>query len=208
MNAENKRIGVVVMLTLLVYFSLVMVWSARDPSRNRVEHPINIVADDTSILSFNPDLPFNLEFGRGSGLSGLATVKLATNGAVTVTKRDIILETVKAGKYEPVWATSHFEIKQRDVEQISKAIKELALCDLDKAYHDRNIADGTQWVFYLRQNGRKKAVYFNNYFPKSILRFSTLVDQTLEPYTKDAEWKEITVAEANLAGRSLWDSIK
>lgn len=141
-------------------------------------------------------------------MDGLAIVKLATNGVVTLTKRNIVLDAVKAGKFEPVWANCQFELDHRHVEQIGNAIKELALCDLAKEYHDREIADGNQWVFYLLQNGRKKVIYFDNYFPKPILRFSTLIDLTLESYEKDKRWKEITVEESNLAGQTLWDSIK
>jgi hypothetical protein len=116
-----------------------------------------------------------------------------------------ILETVKVGRYEPVWARTSFQLKEHEIRRIGNAIQELALCDLGKRYRDPMIADGTQWIFLLRQNGRQKVVFFDNYFPRSIRRFSSVINDVLKPYIATDEWKEISVEQAMAASKSLED---
>ncbi len=86
-------------------------------------------------------------------------------------------------------------------------IKDLKLTELAKAYHG-GAHDGTQWVFYLPQEGQKKSVYFDNKFPKAIEQFAKALDNILEPYKNKAVWRQVAKGQERSSGKSLWESIK
>jgi hypothetical protein len=65
------------------------------------------------------------------------------------------------------------------VAEVLKAVESNGLMGLHKAYHDDNIAAGTQWVLWIKQGEREKSVYFNNSFPRAITAFAGQLDAIL-----------------------------
>ena len=148
----------------------------------------------------DPDLPYIIQFGRGSGWHGLDTVKVAQDGTVT-------LHRLTNGE-DPFWETATLKLHTESLAQVLDAIEKNRLFGLRKAYHG-NVVDGTQWVLWLKQGDKEKAVYFDNHFPPEIERFADALDKALaENGLEKAEWRYVGEADARGHERALWDSIK
>jgi hypothetical protein len=89
--------------------------------------------------------------------------------------------------------------------KVLAAVESNCLTHLHRSYADTNIADGTQWVLWIKQGDREKSVYFDNYFPRAIKRFAKQLDEILWPHSQVATWQ---AADFNRVGQELWDSIK
>jgi hypothetical protein len=149
----------------------------------------------------DPDLPYIIQFGRGSGWHGLDTAKIAQDGAVTLHRQ-------LANQEGPFWETATLKLRQESLARVLDAVEKNRLFGLRKAYHG-NVADGTQWVLWLKQGDREKAVYFDNHFPPEIERFADALDTALaENGLEKAEWRYVGGADARGHERALWDSIR
>lgn len=141
--------------------------------------------------------PFQMEFGRGSGWHGLDTVKISQRGTVTLDR----------SRY-PHWETTTLQLPDESMEQVLKSVKKNRLRELSREYHG-NIADGTQWVLWFKQNDVEKSVYFDNRFPDDIVRFAKDLDGILAKNgLQNAQWQRVNVDDARKHERKLWDSIK
>ncbi len=144
------------------------------------------------------DRPYMIRFGRGSGWHGLDTVKIREDGSVTLHR---LISTD-----DPSWETTTLKLRPESLARILDAIEKNRLFGLQKAYHS-DIADGTQWVLWIKQGERQKAVYFDNNFPPEIERFAEAVDKALdESGLEKAVWHN--VGDARGHDRGLWDSIR
>lgn len=148
--------------------------------------------------------PFWLEFGRGSGWHGLNTVKLDQTGKV-------VLHRMKSEQKERVvalsWEAATMQLSPERVAEVLKAVESNNLLSLHKAYHDESIADGTQWVLWIRQGDNEKSVYFNNNFPREITAFAEQIDAILaQAGLEKVEWQ--AAGRSREHERELWDSIK
>jgi hypothetical protein len=95
------------------------------------------------------------------------------------------------------------------VAEVLKAVESNGLMGLHKAYHDDNIADGTQWVLWIKQGEREKSVYFNNSFPRAITAFAGQLDAILARAGLDkVAWQPVPERESRQHEKELWDSIK
>jgi hypothetical protein len=161
-------------------------------------HPLSrVVKDDRPPLRIDPERPWRIEFGRGSGWHGLETVKLDQDGWV-------VLHREKSGQ----WATTTLQLSADAVTGILEAVGANRLVELDRLYH-ADVFDGTQWVLCIRQGDREKTVYFDNHFPEPILRFATRLDEILVASADpNLRWRRVWGIDYRKHDRDLWDSIR
>lgn len=122
-------------------------------------------------LNIDHTQPFWIEFGRGSGLNGLDTVKIDQTGKA-------ILRKMKSTHQNLSWEVATLQLSRGELDEVLKAVESNKLMGLQKSYH-RNLADGTQWVLWIRQGKHENSVYFNNNFPGSITAFADQLDAIL-----------------------------
>src|SRR5262249_4627584 len=100
------------------------------------------------------------------------------------------------------------KLKPGSIAQVLHATEKNRLLRLRKEYH-AEVHDGTQWLLWIQQGGSEKSVYFNNSFPREIVRFAEVIDKVLEENgLENARWVRVTTVEAQAVNRELWDSIK
>jgi hypothetical protein len=152
-----------------------------------------------------PTKPFRIEFGRGSGWHGLDTIKVDQDGRVVLHREnhqrqgDTIIQS---------WEKATLQLPPRSLTKVLEAVEANRLMELHKGYH-ANVADGTQWVLWIKQGNQEKSVYFNNHFPEQIVRFAERLDGILSECGVDKlDWQVVPAVETRRNERELWDSIK
>src|SRR5687767_12389306 len=156
--------------SLVIVFALAVVGCSDRVDSDRVEK------DDRPAFTIDRAQPFRLEFGRGSGWHGLDTVKLDETGR-------FVVHRMKSTRQDDVnvlsWEGATLQWPREAVAEVLKSVESNGLMRLHRVYHDPDIADGTQWVLWIKQGEREKSVYFNNSFPAEITRFAEQLDATL-----------------------------
>lgn len=169
-------------------------------------HPLSKSETDTRPpIQFDVSKPYRLEFGRGSGLEGLDTIALDENG-------HIILHRLKVEEKNDVihhyWERSNLYLSAQMTEEIAKLILDLRILDMKRAYH-ADVHDGTQWIFWLVQDGQEKSIYFNNHFPKAIQKFAVELDNKLKIVgIENAQWTRVPDKQTRQHEKAIWDSIE
>jgi hypothetical protein len=128
-------------------------------------------ADTIAFFEIDTRQPFHIEFGRGSGWHGLDVIIVDQTGHVTMSRQPI-----RAGE---VWTKGELSLPADLLVEIIAGVNSEKLTGLDKAYLG-NVADGTQWLFYISQGANQKVVYFDNNFPGAITRFAKHLDDILD----------------------------
>ena len=135
----------------------------------------SVERDDRPAFTIDSSQPFRLEFGRGSGWDGLNTVKIDQTGQA-------VLHRMKSERREDVtvlsWEVATLQLSPEALAEALQAVESNDLMGLHRAYHE-DIADGTQWVLWIKQGEREKSVYFNNRFPSAISAFAQQLDGVL-----------------------------
>jgi hypothetical protein len=153
------------------------------------------VSEPAGALPFDVTQPFKLDFGRGSGWHGLDTVAIAQDGQTSLHRL----------RRDGRWERSSLRLSPEQFRAVAQAVARHGLPRLAKEYHT-TLADGTQWVLWIRQRQRQKATYFNNNFPASIRHFARQLDGILRSAGYDAlRWQP---AKSRNHERELWNSIK
>ncbi len=94
------------------------------------------------------------------------------------------------------------------VSRILTAMTDPQVLALEKEYH-ANVADGTQWIFWVTQGAAAKSVYLDNHFPAPIIRFADSLDDVLaKNRVFSVKWLPALDAEAAQFQKQFWDSIK
>ncbi len=151
------------------------------------------------LTSLDPEQPYQIEFGRGSGWHGLDTIMIRSDGRVTVHRQ------VYADK---PWETTTLRLPPEALAQVRDAIEKNDLLALDREYHQKGIVDGTQWVLWIKQGNREKASYFNNHFPDEVRRFADALDDILvKRGLEQATWRSVPAFLRRRHERALWDSV-
>jgi hypothetical protein len=149
------------------------------------------------IARLEPDQPWLIEFGRGSGWHGLDTVKVLQDGTVILHRG-----------YDNSWETARLHLPKSALAQLLGAVQKNRLVELDREY-DGAVADGTQWVLRVKMDDQQKAVYFNNSFPESIVQFAATFDEVLAANgLEKVAWRRVAYFKARAHEQNLWDSIK
>lgn len=150
--------------------------------------------------------PFYLEFGRGSGWHGLNTVKIDQTGRVTLHR---MLSEHQQGVIVQTWEVATIQLSPVAVAEVLDRVEANDLIALRKVYRRKNIADGTQWVLWIKQGDREKSVYFTNQFPSAITRFADQLDEILaRAGLGSVAWQPAPGRESRQHERELWESIK
>jgi hypothetical protein len=127
--------------------------------------------------SIDPDQPYRIELGRGSGWHGLNTIRITEDGTATLFR--LVTEHRKASIHQYT-ETTEVELPADVVVEILAAVDESGVMELDRQYH-AEVHDGTQWVLLVQQGDWEKSVYCNNRFPKPMVRFAESLDAILDP---------------------------
>ncbi len=152
-------------------------------------------ADRTRIPA---DEKFDLQFGRGSGWHGLDLLRITSDGRAEY--------EYQADHGE--WRRKTFVVPEHQLTKLRQEITELNPWGMDRAYH-RNVADGTQWCFLVRIDGKSKSVYFDNNFPNAIRRFADVIDQTvLVPFADPVEAEVVPQRHHRKHEKEIWASIR
>jgi hypothetical protein len=165
----------------------------------------HVEKDDRPAFTIDRTQPFWLEFGRGSGWHGLNTVQMDQTGRV-------LLHRMKSERQQDVtmlsWEAATLQLSPEAVADVLKAVESNNLMGLHKAYHE-DIADGTQWVLWIKQGEREKSVYFDNNFPRAITAFAEQLDAIVARAGLDkVVWQPVPERESRQHERELWDSIR
>ena len=128
-------------------------------------------------------------------MNGLETISIAEDGQTTLHR------SVRSGG----WEYASLRLTAKQLEAIAEAVTRRGLFRLANAYH-APIHDGTQWVLWIRQGEREKAVYFDNSFPRAIRAFADDLDRILSPAGYDQlRWKRTN---ARTHDDELWKAIR
>jgi hypothetical protein len=158
-----------------------------------------------ALFHLDPGRPYRLEFGRGSGWHGLDTIKVLQDGTVTLHRQRHESDGQALHGY---WETARLKLPPEALARVVDAIEEHRLLGMDKGYHGGAV-DGTQWVLWVKQGEKEKSVYFDNYFPKGIIRFAEALDNVLdENGLEKVDWHHVPDVDARKHERELWDSIE
>jgi hypothetical protein len=170
-------LGVLLLLAWLVgpwlfWWLVGMFYGVIPPPRAADDPPFSyplakIEKDSRPAFQIDPKKPFRIELGRGSGWFGLDTIKVSEDGTVVIHRQ------------QDIWYKATMQLSEDSLADVLQAVADNRLLGLHKAYHANNVMDGTQWVLWIKQGAEEKSVYFNNHFPKEIVRFATTLDAIL-----------------------------
>jgi len=149
-------------------------------------------------FSVDPGRAFHFELGRGSGSGGLDTVAFGHDGVVTVFRQQPV------GK----WQTTTVTLSREAIARIFAEVKTQGVMNLLAAYH-AEVHDGTQWVLWIRQDEKSKAIYFDNHFPKEVRLLAACLDKELASAgLSDAAWKNVSQERFREHEKNLWNSLR
>ncbi len=148
-------------------------------------------------FDFNPSRPFKVDFGRGSGMSGLNTVAITEDGSVNLFRHNHI------GGH---WERTTMRLTPAQLRNLADAIARHGLAKLNREYRS-GAYDGTQWVLWIRQDDRERTSYFDNEFPSGIVAFSRELDEILlKAVSEKVSWENVGAKGTH--DDALWESIR
>jgi hypothetical protein len=176
-------------------YGVAFVQPADDPPFN---HPLaRLEKDDRLPFRLDPEKAYRIELGRGSGWHGLDIVKFSQDGSV-------VLHSHRG----TIWYTATMHLPEQAAGQVFQAVEDNQLLGMERAYH-ANVADGTQWVLWIKQGNNEKSVYFNNHFPKGIIGFANALDTLLSGNgVGSVSWRPVRSWSSRNHEKELWNSIK
>ena len=151
-----------------------------------------------SAFDVDPARDFHFEFGRGSAWKGLDTVSFGRNGVVTLFRQDP----------QESWQRSSLKLDADAIVRIFASVSSEGIMKMPAAYSRTGIRDGTQWILWIEQDGKSKAIYFNNDFPSGISRLAERIDAELASGLAGAEWTNVPTQESRKHENPLWNIIK
>jgi hypothetical protein len=195
---RRRKLLVVLAGLAVVAVGVVVVWTWPEPFL-RIAGSFGSADSAGNLRRIDPDQPFKIEFGRGSGLYGLQTVLITTDGNVTV---------YRGGRGKD-WETTTVQLPKESVAAVLAAVDNTRVLGLKHRYVRANIADGDQWVFWVRQGDNEKSIYCSNDFPKPLARFAATLDAILaENRVDNAQWRRVPISEVRDHEKALWHSIR
>jgi ABC-type amino acid transport substrate-binding protein len=155
--------------------------------------------DRRPVLQFDHTAPFRLELGRGSGWQGLETVAVNEKGEVLLYKM----------AQNDRWQTAKMSLPVEALAFLAKSVADLKILAMGRMYSVTGVADGTQWVFWLKQGEHEKSIYFNNHFPEAIQDFAVFLDELLaKNELGKATWTDVPAGEERKHEKAIWASVR
>jgi hypothetical protein len=174
----------------------------------------NVVADSRPVFEIDPDLPYHIEFGQGSGWHGLDTAKITSDGTVVLHRRQVVyvprhpLFFWQTDMHYSFWETASFQLDKDAQQAMLEAIADYRLLELHTAY-SAALFDGEQWALLIKQGDNERSVYFNNYFPDEIVGFREALDRILHQGGRSwVRWRKVPASKERLHEKQLWESIR
>jgi hypothetical protein len=134
-------------------------------------------------FTFDPARPFRVDFGRGSWWMGFDTVSIAEDGSALLYRR--------FGPNFNRWERATIKLTPAQLRTVNEGIVRNGLLGLQEEYKDPAIVDGTQWVLWLRQDGREKLVHCDNRFPPELVAFADALEELMAKAAEKASWEDI-----------------
>jgi hypothetical protein len=157
-----------------------------------------------NLARLDPAAPYRIALGRGSGWHGLNTIDVRSDGTVTLHRQ---CRQWDGTAWRLCWETATLHLPDEGLAKVLDAVEGDRVLGLCRAY-SANVADGEQWVLWVRQGEREQVVYCDNNFPHLLVRFAAHLDAILaENGLPQAEWHRVEPASRDHE-RELWDSIK
>jgi hypothetical protein len=145
-----------------------------------------------------PDPNLELQFGRGSGLSGLDLLRVVSDGTASF----------EFQTEEGDWRRKRFHLDANAMADLRAEIDKLRIMELAPKYQ-ADLCDGTQWCLLLRIDGKTKFVYFNNSFPDEIRKLSDYVDNViLGQFAEPVPSRAVLPWQHRQHEETLWASIR
>jgi hypothetical protein len=140
--------------------------------------------DDTASQSELPVVESAEEFRYASGINnmmnGIDYIVIENDGdGLHVFASGIEADRDGAEGYE-TYRRSSFSVDNAGVDTLKRTLDAVRFFAMKNAYHDVNIADGTQRYLSVTADGTSKTVYFNNSFPEGARRVFEVQDSILE----------------------------
>lgn len=152
----------------------------------------------TAPFEIDPSAEFHFAFGQGSGMDGLDTLQFGRDGIVTLHRN------TSKGR----WQTATITLDSNSIRRILQTLETENIMGMSAKYH-ADVSDGSQWILWITQGPRSKAIYFDNYFPQGIRRLAKVLDRELAAAgIATLKWKRVPKKESRLHEASLWNSIK
>jgi hypothetical protein len=190
---------------LLCLAALVVGCSGRVETDSEVEKGSERVeTDDRPAFAIDRTKPFWIEIGRGGHKGGLDTIKIDQTGRVILHRTS--RRKKQDGSDDLICEVATLQLSPEALVEALKSVDAANLMALGKAYYRVALADGTQWILWIRQGEQEKAVYCDNSFPKAITEFAEQLDALLgraglENTTWTSEtWKDFSENERELKG--------
>ena len=168
----------------------------RNPETGEVYFALANSVPDTRRIKFDSSQVYRIAFWRGSGLDGLETVEIDEN--------------LNARLYRQTsngLETCNISLALNEYGVVTDSIHKNRLFELDRAYH-AEVADGTQWIVWIRQNEISKTIYCNNYFPDSLRLFAKDVDSVFDIDDDLLEWSLVPASLAGDHDTHIWDATR
>ena len=137
----------------------------------------------------NKEKNFSIQLGRGSGWKGIELIKIDNKGNVQLHKLN--------GEH------TRFNLTAEELDAIVRSANREKLTELERKYVDEDIQDGTQWLLWVRQNGKQTTVLFSNQFPEQITRFAKTVDLQLRTGERNLKFQAAKDRQGH--ARRIWD---
>lgn len=194
MSAEDRKVGVLVFIVMLSYLAVEVILESKARMREveLFEQSMvpQVVKDDGRPFIFDPEVPFVLELGRGNTWHGLNPITIHSSGEMEVYIKRIDRKRLMQGDAKNYRMKANFRLSPEEIHRVSSLVVGLNLPSMHKAYRTE-IADGSQWILRMTQQGRSKSVYFSNYFPAAIRTFSHELYRLVLKYENQVKWLEV-----------------
>lgn len=163
--------------------------------------PIQVAPDPKPSFRFDATKSFKLDFGRGSGWNGLDTISISEAGHVELF-RDLTMRN-------SAWEHATLQLTPAQIAEVAKAFEQYAVARKGRSYSRREVADGEQWILWVRQGDDDQATYFSNAFPNEIKLFANDIDNILDRAGfKTLSWTSVHQAEWRLHEKDIWASLR
>jgi hypothetical protein len=158
------------------------------------------------LTRIDPNEPFEIDLGRGSGWHGLNTVTIDQDGKAILYR--LARGMGPFGGSYLCFETGMLQLPDESVVEVLAAVKHSGVLALNREYCRSNIADGTQWIFRVRQGDGERVVYCDNSFPRPMERFAEELDAILaENGLSGVTWHRVP-RDSNDHEKGLWASIR
>lgn len=186
-------------LTAILIWTLVVLGTGGSLAAEPRNHPLTRTEPSkTAPFKIDPAKEFHIDLGRGSGLDGLATVALSSDGQVTLHR----LKHIRKGQWQKATAT----FDRAAIDRLLAVIESNKLMEMAAQYH-ADVHDGTQWILWIRQGQSAKAFYFNNHFPEGIRKFAKALDEEIKRAAiPEDKWQDDPQPRSH--EKAIWESIK